>query len=39
MMFFKGAALLLLIVLIQVALCAEDYYKVRLPCLVVADAC
>lgn len=33
-MFLKGAALLLLVVLIQIALCAEDYYKVRgtMPC-------
>lgn len=28
-MFLKGAALLLLIVLVQIALCAEDYYNVR----------
>lgn len=28
-MILRGAALLLLFVLIQVALCAEDYYKVR----------
>lgn len=27
-MFLKGAALLLLLVLINVALCAEDFYKV-----------
>lgn len=27
-MFLKGAALLLLLVFIQVALCAEDFYKV-----------
>lgn len=32
-MFLRGAALLLLFVLIQLALCAEDYYKV--PCLVL----
>lgn len=30
-MFLRGAALLLLVVLIQVALCAEDYYKVGSP--------
>lgn len=29
-MLLKGAALLLLFVLFQLALCAEDYYKVRL---------
>lgn len=27
-MFLKGAALLLLLLLINVALCAEDFYKV-----------
>lgn len=27
-MFLKGAALLLLLVFIQLALCAEDFYKV-----------
>lgn len=37
-MFLKGAALLLLLVLIQVVLCAEDYYKVRLLHLVVPNA-
>lgn len=28
-MFLRGAALLLLFLLVQLALCAEDYYKVR----------
>lgn len=30
-MFLKGAALLLLLLLINVALCAEDFYKVTAP--------
>lgn len=28
-MFFRGAALLLLLALVSLVLCAEDYYKVK----------
>lgn len=38
-MFLKGAALLLLLVLINVALCAEDFYKVTTALLAVVNVC
>lgn len=36
-MFLKGAALLLLLLIINVALCAEDFYKVTASDLIAED--